>query len=80
MDGKQITLFLSIDEGLVLFEFLSRYEETEILVIDDQSEERVLWNICAELEKQLVAPFASDYRQKLEESRSKVRDNAASKD
>lgn len=31
------------NEALVLFEFLSRYSDTQQLVIEDQAEQRVLW-------------------------------------
>jgi hypothetical protein len=75
--SQSVTLELTGDEALVLFEFLHRFEDTDKLSISDQSEERILWNLSARLEKVLVAPFASNYAQLLEEARERLRDAAA---
>ncbi|MCA1565603.1 MAG: hypothetical protein LC803_08185 [Acidobacteria bacterium] len=74
MAGKKINIELSKDEGLVLFELLSRFSNNEELQIVDHSEERVLWNIQAELEKQVTAPFQADYQDLLLKARERVRD------
>ena len=76
MSESRIQLELNFDEALVLFEFLSRYSETDRLSIDDQSEQRVLWNLCCDLEKELVEPFSSNYEQLLNEARRKTRDSS----
>jgi hypothetical protein len=40
------------DEALVLFEFLSRFSDTDELRVEDQAEQRALSNLCCLLEKQ----------------------------
>ncbi len=71
-EGIQINL--SEDEALVLFELLSRFSDEEILKIEDQSEDRVLWNILCELEKILDAPFSEKYAELLEKARKNIQD------
>ena len=75
MTGPPIRLELSVNEALVLFEFLSRYSETDKLSIEDQAEQRVLWNLCCDLEKILIEPFSSNYEQLLKTAREKTRDS-----
>ena len=69
-----LKLTLSQEEALVLFEFLSRFSDNEKLSIEDQAEERVLWDICCDLESELVEPLKENYSQLLEIARTKVRD------
>jgi len=38
-------------------ELLSRYSDSESLVIEDQAEQRALWNLLCVLERQLVEPL-----------------------
>lgn len=59
--GDPVRLELTADEALVLFEFLSRYSDSNSLSLVDQAEQRALWNLCCLLESQLVEPFRSDY-------------------
>lgn len=74
-ENEIINLSLTKDEAIVLFEFLSRFSNSDSkLTIEDQAEERVLWNVCCELEKILVAPFQENYREILNQAREKVRD------
>ena len=72
--GNSVKVELTGDEALVLFEFLSRFEDQERLVIDDQAEERALWNLHGLLEKQLVGPFDPRYKELLEAARARLRD------
>ena len=74
MPKDQVSLHLSQDEALVLFEFLSRYSEKKQLCIEDQAEERALWDLCCDLEKQLVQPFSPNYGAALAAARAAVRD------
>lgn len=75
MSRDPIKIELNDDQALVLFEFLSRFSDTDELKIEDQSEERVLWNMCCELEKILVEPFSKNYGELLEAARSRTRDS-----
>lgn len=72
--NQGIEIKLTGDEALVLFEFLSRFDESQALEIVDQSEERVLWNLHGDLQKKLVEPFKSDYRDLLRSARNRLRD------
>lgn len=72
--SDDITITLSRNESLVFFEFLSRYTEEGRLDIQDQAEQRVLWNLQAALESALPEPFAHDYLQHLQRARQSVRD------
>lgn len=74
MSIEKITIQVSSSEALVLFEFLSRFRDNERLDIVDQSEERILWNILADLETKLTDPFKPDYHELLEKARNEVRD------
>jgi hypothetical protein len=74
MADERVSVELTSSEALVLFEFLSRFSNDDILRIEDQAEERVLWNLCASLESILAAPFADNYRDLLATARGEVRD------
>ena len=61
MSKDKINIELSESEALVLFEFVSRFSDDEKLEIKDPAEERILWNICCQLESILVEPFKENY-------------------
>lgn len=74
-DIQNITLTISKDESLVLFDFLSRFNESEHPnIFEDQAEQKVLWIIEGQLEKQLVEPFMPDYKEIIKKVRNKIRD------
>ena len=71
---NEITLTLTNDEALVLFDFLSRFNEKEHNeLFEDQSEEKTLRLIESQLEKILVEPFMPNYIDILKEARNKTR-------
>jgi hypothetical protein len=72
---QEISIELSSDEALVLFDFLSRYSESNRLEVTDQAEQRVLWDVCALLERVLVEPFSDKYDDLLQGARGRVRDD-----
>lgn len=75
MDNNEITIKLTKDESLVLFEFLSRFNQTNHPeIFEDQSEQKTLWTIEGQLEKILVEPFQSDYLDIIKEARNRIRD------
>jgi hypothetical protein len=75
---EKVVIELSRAHALVLFEFLSRFSDSDDqdrrLEIQDQAEERVLWDMCCDLEKALVEPFSPDYAGLLQRARDTVRD------
>ena len=69
-----ICLKLTSEEALVLFDWISRFNEDDKNVFQDQAEQRVLWDIEAILEKQLAEPLDENYNKLLKSARDKVRD------
>ena len=75
MENNEITITLNKDEALVLFEFLSRFNENDNKeIFQDQAEEKVLWRIEGQLEKILVEPFMPNYQDIIKEARNRIRD------
>ena len=72
--NKDISIKLTEDEAWVLFEFLRRFSDSEKLIIEDQSEERALWNLCAVFEKTLNQEEGTQYQLFIEECRNRLRD------
>jgi hypothetical protein len=54
--SEKVSLELTPSESLGLFEFLSRFSNEDVLKLEDQAEERVLWDLCASLESIMVEP------------------------
>lgn len=70
----EVLLPLTFDEGVVLFEFLQRYSNTDRLVIEDQAEQRALWNLCCIFEKHFTIPLDKNYSDLLTQARDRLRD------
>jgi hypothetical protein len=75
--SQKVQIELTGDEALVLFELLSRYSDSESLVIEDQAEQRALWNLFGVLEKQLAEPLRLEYVELLQGARERLRDKPA---
>ena len=73
-EKEDVTVTLTGDEAVVLFEFLQRFSNTDKLTIEDQAEERALWNLCCLFEKTLVIPFDVSYPEALHSARDRLRD------
>lgn len=69
-----VSFELSSDEAIVFFDWLARFNEKDDHIFEDQSEQRVLWDLEAGLEKNLSAIVSSDYESRLAAARSQVRD------
>ncbi len=74
MSEVSVQVNLTADEALVLFEFLQRFSNTDKLTLEDQAEERALWNLTCLLEKQSLIPFSSNYADELFQARARLRD------
>jgi hypothetical protein len=70
---NSVTLTLSQEQALVLFDFLIRFSTDDTLTIQDPAEERVLWDMCCDLESVLVEPFSAEYATHLQQAREAVR-------
>lgn len=74
-EGKIIIEF-SKNEALVLSDWLYRFNENDNLEkqIEDQAEERVLWDLECCFEKTIDTLYSKDYSKHLELARREVRD------
>ena len=73
--NNDVTITLTSDEAIVLFEFLRRFSDTDKLSIEDQAEMRALWNLCCIFEKASVFPFSASYPEALLAARNRLRDD-----
>jgi hypothetical protein len=70
---QRITIELTRDEAVVLFELLARDESaTGIVAVEHEAERKVLWILEGLLENVLVEPLRSDYRDLVETARKNV--------
>jgi len=75
-DDQEINITLNKDQALVLFEFVSRFNEANHKdLFHDQAEEKMMWLIEGQLEKILTEPFMPDYMEIIKSARNKIRDN-----
>jgi hypothetical protein len=74
--SEPIQLELTGDEALVLFNFLQRFDDEGTLIVQDQAEERALWNLHCLLQKRLTEIFHPAYRSLLAAARERLRDPA----
>lgn len=68
-----VTVSLSKDEALVLFELLHRWEDTG--EIDEHlmpGEQTTLWGLSAALESVLAEPFGDNYRELISDARARL--------
>lgn len=70
MKSDSVTLKLTRSQALVLFDWLSRSDES--LPVSDPSEEKILWFLEGQLEQALVEPLEPDYQQALARARKEV--------
>lgn len=75
MPNTAIQIELTDDEALVLFDWLSRLDTTGRHEIEDQAEQRALWNLEAALEKKLAAILDPRYRELVAGARDRLRDS-----
>ena len=68
-----MSIELSRDELLVLYDLLHRLEDAEG-IFQGMAERQVLWHIQAQLDKELVEPFQADCQATIEAARRAVRE------
>lgn len=73
--NRNITITFNEDEALVFLEWLHKFNEEERpTLIQDQAEERILFDLEAELETVVTTTFDSDYQEALLKARQNIRD------
>jgi hypothetical protein len=76
LKNNDMEIKLTKSEALVLFDFLTRFNDKDDKEsIEDSAEERILWDIESMLEKELKEPFQNDYKEQLEKARTEVKDD-----
>lgn len=73
--SEKIVIKLHENEALVFFDWIKRFNENEDNRFEDQSEQRILWDIEALLEQNMVSILDEDYKNKLEKARKCIRDH-----
>ena len=74
-EEQNLQITLTKNEALVFFEFLSRFNGIDKKeLFEDQSEEKVLWNLEGTLQKELSEPFRTDYLDIIKKARNEIRD------
>lgn len=71
MSNDQICVQLSKSEALVLFEWLARTDNEQSIPAKNEAEQKVLWILEGQLEKQLPV-FDENYTTLLEEAYSRI--------
>jgi len=72
MKKPDVTLSLTRDQALVLFEWLTREDEKGAIPVSHPAEQRVFWDLESMLESALAEPFASNYDEILAAARSRL--------
>lgn len=67
-----VTIDLDDSEALVLFELLARFEKSAVLTVEHPSEERVMEQVQAALERTLGEPLRANYDTLLSDARAAV--------
>lgn len=68
-----VTITLTSDEALVLFELLHRWEDAgQVSAPEHQGEQVALWNLSALLERELREPFDADYGDLVDAARDRL--------
>ena len=71
---REVEISLTPDETLVLFDWLWERTQKSDFAFEHQAEQRVIWDLTAVLERQLVAPFEDSYPEQVAQARERVAD------
>lgn len=60
---KKIQFGISKEEAIVLFAYLTRVQDSDVLdaTFESEAEQIAFWNLLSSIEKELSEPFAHDY-------------------
>jgi enoyl-CoA hydratase/carnithine racemase len=69
----EVTVTLSSDQALVLFELLDRWEDSDAIdTVLLRGEQEALWALSGCLERILAEPLTTNYRQLVEQARQRL--------
>lgn len=69
---KKYSLEVSEDEALVLFEFFSRFDDTDEMNIENAAEYAALARLSAQLDKTTAAAFDPAYKSLLQDAQRRL--------
>lgn len=69
---NDVSLVLKHEEALVFFEWLGLLGERADSGLCDEAEQKVIWKIEGELEKQLPDVVMEDYKQRVSAAKSRI--------
>jgi len=72
--SPSVQISLTADEAVVLFEFVRRFSDSDVLSIVDRAEQRALWNLCCIFERGALAEIEGDWPDLLHHARDRLRD------
>jgi hypothetical protein len=72
--GSRVSIELTADEALVLFDWLARFNQGDKSTFEDTAEQRVLFDLESKLESSLALPFEPNYKGLLADARNRLRD------
>jgi len=72
MPDKKISVRIGRDEAVVLFEMLAKFTRQKALSVRDEAERLALFRLHGALESTLTEPFRPEYKQLVDESRSRL--------
>ena len=70
----EYTIKLNEDEAIVLFEYFSRFDDTDSLAFEHAAEYLALQKLSGQINKTTAAMFKPNYIELLEQARSRVAD------
>lgn len=73
---NQLILQLSNEEAIIFYNWIANFNQKEHeLFFEDQSEQRILWDMEAELEKVIPIVFNNNYHEFLFKAKQKLKDD-----
>lgn len=73
MDSQNsVSITLTKDEALVLFELMDDFLDEPSLAVRDQAERRALWNLAGRLRKSVPEVFSPNYKELVEIARKNL--------
>lgn len=81
LETRAVSVRLTHDEAIVLFEWLGRVQPTEQHdLLEDQAEAQVLWDLECTLAAQVVGIFSRNYPELLARARARARSSAGGRE
>ena len=77
MSEQQVTISLTRAESLVLIAFLMRFRDDDLLAVEHEAEQQLLYDLCCVVENQVHELFDPKWNDLLKQARQAVLDNSS---